>query len=123
MEKVKYMTICAYLSNISLLIEVIIIELTDLKLSDIYPFVVLSLAILVFVISLFFYEYFHNRKAVEKLQEDYLKSLKPKIPLRFCASDTELMEKYNKAKEQKDASILLSVIAKGEKEDEEEREM
>ena len=30
---------------------------------------------------------------------------------------------YDKAKQQKDASILLSVIAKSEKEDEEEREM
>lgn len=60
-------------------------------------FKVLSIVFLVLIISFhiwFLVSYVKNRKKVKLLQDQYIKSLKPTSPLRFCPSDEELMKSH-----------------------------
>ena len=114
------------MSAIVLLFSITIIELTDLKLSDIYPVIILAGVINVFSIVYFFVDYNMNKMSVKKLQDEYIDGLTPKVPLRFCASDDELLKTYDEAVKTNDEKKLLKVIAVKTSEDtdtEIEREM
>ena len=67
-----------------------------------------------------------NKMSVKKLQDEYIDGLTPKVPLRFCASDDELLKTYDEAVKTNDEKKLLKVIAVKTSEDtdtEIEREM
>lgn len=124
MGKTKSLLIMFFASASILLFSIIVIELTDIKLSDIYPLLILSGVINIFSIIYFFVDYYTNKNTVKKLQDEYIDSLTPKIPLRFCASDDELLKTYDEAVKTNDEKKLLKVIAVNTKEDSEsEREM
>lgn len=42
----------------------------------------------------YFYCYFKKHKKVLELQDEYVETLKPDKPLRFCPTDEELMKSY-----------------------------
>ncbi len=126
MGKTKSLFIMFFVSAIVLLFSITIIELTDLKLSDIYPVIILAGVINVFSIVYFFVDYNMNKMSVKKLQDEYIDGLTPKVPLRFCASDDELLKTYDEAVKTNDEKKLLKVIAVKTSEDtdtEIEREM
>lgn len=126
MGKTKSLFIMFFVSAIVLLFSITIIELTDLKLSDIYPVIILAGVINVFSIVYFFVDYNMNKMSVKKLQDEYIDGLTPKVPLRFCASDDELLKTYDEAVKTNDEKKLLKVIAVKTSEDtdaELEREM
>ncbi len=126
MGKTKSLFIMFFVSAIVLLFSITIIELTDLKLSDIYPVIILAGVINVFSIIYFFVDYNMNKMSVKKLQDEYIDGLTPKVPLRFCASDDELLKTYDEAVKTNDEKKLLKVIAVKTSEDtdtEIEREM
>lgn len=126
MGKTKSLFIMFFVSAIVLLFSITIIELTDLKLSDIYPVIILAGVINVFSIIYFFVDYNVNKMSVKKLQDEYIDGLTPKVPLRFCASDDELLKTYDEAVKTNDEKKLLKVIAVKTSEDtdtEIEREM
>lgn len=126
MGKTKSLFIMFFVSAIVLLFSITIIELTDLKLSDIYPVNLLAGVINVFSIVYFFVDYNMNKMSVKKLQDEYIDGLTPKVPLRFCASDDELLKTYDEAVKTNDEKKLLKVIAVKTSEDtdtEIEREM
>lgn len=126
MGKTKSLFIMFFVSAIVLLFSITIIELTDLKLSDIYPVIILAGVINVFSIIYFFVDYNMNKMSVKKLQDEYIDGLTPKVPLRFCASDDELLKTYDEAVKTNDEKKLLKVIAVKSSEDtdtEIEREM
>lgn len=126
MGKTKSLFIMFFVSAIVLLFSITIIELTDLKLSDIYPVIILAGVINVFSIIYFFVDYNMNKMSVKKLQDEYIDGLTPKVPLRFCASDDELLKTYDEAVKTNDEKKLLKVIAVKASEDtntEIEREM
>ena len=126
MGKTKSLFIMFFVSAIVLLFSITIIELTDLKLSDIYPVIILAGVINVFSIVYFFVDYNMNKMSVKKLQDEYIDGLTPKVPLRFCASDDELLKTYDEAVKTNDEKKLLKVIAGKTSEDtdtEIEREM
>lgn len=126
MGKTKSLFIMFFVSAIVLLFSITIIELTDLKLSDIYPVIILAGVINVFSIVYFFVDYNTNKNTVKKLQDEYIDGLTPKVPLRFCASDDELLKTYDEAVKTNDEKKLLKVIAVKTSEDtdtEIEREM
>ena len=122
MDKTKSLLIMFMASNVALSVAIIILEVTDLKLSDLYPVLIVAGVINIFAIVYFFVSYYKNRGVVKKLQDEYINSLRPKVPLRFCASDSELLKTYDEAVKTDDANKLLKVIAIN-KEPEEEREM
>lgn len=111
MGKTKSLFIMFFVSAIVLLFSITIIELTDLKLSDIYPVIILAGVINVFSIIYFFVDYNMNKMSVKKLQDEYIDGLTPKVPLRFCASDDELLKTYDEAVKTNDEKKLLKVIA------------
>lgn len=111
MGKTKSLFIMFFVSAIVLLFSITIIELTDLKLSDIYPVIILAGVINVFSIVYFFVDYNMNKMSVKKLQDEYIDGLTPKVPLRFCASDDELLKTYDEAVKTNDEKKLLKVIA------------
>ena len=126
MGKTKSLFIMFFVSAIVLLFSITIIELTDLKLSDIYPVIILAGVINVFSIIYFFVDYNMNKMSVKKLQDEYIDGLTPKVPLRFCASDDERLKAYDEAVKTNDEKKLLKVIAVKTSEDtntEIEREM
>lgn len=126
MGKTKSLFIMFFVSAIVLLFSITILELTDLKLSDIYPVIILAGVINVFSIIYFFVDYNMNKMSVKKLQDEYIDGLTPKVPLRFCASDDELLKTYDEAVKTNDEKKLLKVIAVKTSEDtdtEIEREM
>jgi len=126
MGKTKSLFIMFFVSAIVLLFSITIIELTDLKLSDIYPVIILAGVINVFSTIYFFVDYNMNKMSVKKLQDEYIDGLTPKVPLRFCASDDELLKTYDEAVKTNDEKKLLKVIAVKTSEDtdtEIEREM
>ncbi len=126
MGKTKSLFIMFFVSAIVLLFSITIIELTDLKLSDIYPVIILAGVINVFSIIYFFVDYNMNKMSVKKLQDEYIDGLTPKVPLRFCASDDELLKTYDEAVKTNDEKKLLKVISVKTSEDtdtEIEREM
>ena len=126
MGKTKSLFIMFFVSAIVLLFSITIIEVTDLKLSDIYPVIILAGVINVFSIVYFFVDYNMNKMSVKKLQDEYIDGLTPKVPLRFCASDDELLKTYDAAVKTNDEKKLLKVIAVKTSEDtdtEIEREM
>lgn len=126
MGKTKSLFIMFFVSAIVLLFSITILELTDLKLSDIYPVIILAGVINVFSIVYFFVDYNMNKMSVKKLQDEYIDGLTPKVPLRFCASDDELLKTYDEAVKTNDEKKLLKVIAVKTSEDtntEIEREM
>ncbi len=94
---VKNLTILTFVANISLLIELIVLEFTSFTLAEIFPAVILSGLAWIGCIVYFLYLYFHNKKKVLALKQEYLNTLKPKFPLRFCPSDTELLKAYDNA--------------------------
>ena len=124
MGKTKSLFIMFFVSAIALLLSITILELTDLKLSDIYPILILAGVINVFSIVYFFVDYYRNKLTVKNLQDEYIDGLTPKVPLRFCASDEELLKTYDVAVKTNDEKKLLKVIAVNTKDDTEiEREM
>ena len=86
----------------SLLIELIVLELSNLSITAMLAPIILSAVITITFLTLFIMNYYKNRKSVEKLKDEYLEGLKPKNPLRFCPSDDELLKMYkaNKINEQ-----------------------
>lgn len=78
----------------SLLVEMFILELSDISVLTMLAPIILSAVITVTFLTLFIANYYKNRKSVEKLKDEYLEGLKPKNPLRFCPSDDELLKMY-----------------------------
>lgn len=58
-------------------------------------FGIISASALVLLHGYFFFFYLKNKKKVEALKEEYITTLKPDKPLRFCPSDDELIKKHN----------------------------
>lgn len=55
---------------------------------------ILSLVATVVFHVWFMLSYFKNHKKVRDLQDQYIETLKPEKPLRFCPSDEELVKKH-----------------------------
>lgn len=53
-----------------------------------------SLVAVVILHVWFLVVYFKNHKKVLSLQDQYIETLKPEKPLRFCPTDEELMKKH-----------------------------
>ena len=81
----------------TLVIELILLEfLQSIPILVIIATVISSLGTIV-LLFVFIRSYFKARGRVQKLKDEYLESLKPKHPLRFCASDEELMKAYKES--------------------------
>lgn len=76
---------------------IVCLVMLEFVFADADLWVVLSIvsasAVLVFN-AMFVFVYIKNRKKVELLQDQYIDSLKPKAPLRFCPPDEELVNDY-----------------------------
>ena len=72
-----------------ILLEFMQIEAGFFKVSAIITLVLVGLLHIWFV-----YTFFKNHKKVIMLQDQYVETLKPKAPLRFCPTDEELMKKH-----------------------------
>lgn len=82
---------------LSLLIEIILLELTSINSTALIVLIIISTAGTITALSLFIVKYYRSKNSVAKLKEEYLESLKPQKPLRFCASDDELMKAYKQS--------------------------
>lgn len=54
-----------------------------------------ALALIVSLHLYLFYSIAKNRKRINLLKEQYINSLKPVAPIRFCPTDEELIEQYH----------------------------
>jgi len=54
----------------------------------------INMIALIFFHAYFIYMYTKNKKKVMDLKEQYIETLKPDKPLRFCPSDDELMKRH-----------------------------
>lgn len=77
-----------------IILHIVIIELLkiDLTIFNITAFLVLGCLMTVHI--WFLYVYLKNHKKVQELQDQYVETLKPDKPLRFCPTDDELMKRH-----------------------------
>ncbi len=78
----------------TLIIELILLELTNIAFTTLLIPIILSFIGSSTLLFLFLRTYYKSRNNVAKLRKEYLESLKPKNPLRFCSSDEELLKAY-----------------------------
>lgn len=74
-----------------LIVHLIIFEILRI---DSIVFVITGCVVLLGIVlrnGLFLYGYFKSHKKVLELQDEYIETLKPEKPLRFCPSDEELI--------------------------------
>ena len=77
-------------------LEVLLFTINQLLLSG-----VLTLILLLLVHIIFITYYIKNKKKIKKLKQQYLVSLKPDKPLRFCPTDNELLKSYKEQEKRK----------------------
>ncbi len=78
----------------TLIIELVLLELTSINITlMIVPLIVSTIGTMVMIV-IFVIDYKKSKPHVQSLKKEYLESLKPKQPLRFCASDDELLKAY-----------------------------
>ena len=94
MKKGKLLSVLAILFWLLLIVSLFMLEF-------LFPgqevFVIITIVFLVFVgvfNSWFIYTCLKSKKKIEELQQQYVDTLKPDSPLRFCPSDNELMENH-----------------------------
>ena len=78
----------------TLIIEIALIELSNINIiTMLVPLIVSSIGTITLLII---FEVSHRKAKpkVNSLKNEYLESIKPKQPLRFCASDDELLKAY-----------------------------
>ena len=86
------------LAWLMLLIGIIALEAVHL---DPVVWMIVSIVSLIVVVFLHVYllvVYVKNRKRIERLKEQYVDTMKPKQPLRFCPTDEELVKSYYESK-------------------------
>lgn len=111
MTKEQLLKMLGIASGAGLTITLFLLEITDLKMADLYMWLIMFGAIYVFVCVFFVVSYYKNREQVKKLQDEYIEMLRPKTPIRFVASDEELLKTYDEAVLTNDPQKLLKVIA------------
>lgn len=111
MTKEQLLKMLGIVSGAGLTITLFLLEITDLKMADLYMWLIMFGAIYVFVCVFFVVSYYKNREQVKKLQDEYIEMLRPKKPIRFVASDEELLKTYDEAVLTNDPQKLLKVIA------------
>lgn len=111
MTKEQLLKMLGIASGVGLTITLFLLEITDLKMADLYMWLIMFGAIYVFVCVFFVVSYYKNREQVKKLQDEYIEMLRPKTPIRFVASDEELLKTYDEAVLTNDPQKLLKVIA------------
>lgn len=117
----KPMMIISSLLWISFIFHIVLLEIIGLIIDKLLVTGVITIVLLIFIYAYFIYYYFKNKPRIKKLKEQYLDSLKPDKPLRFCPTDDELLRKY---KEQEKTGQFEYRIDKEEiKEDTDEDEI
>ena len=74
--------------------ELIILELSTVNIITMLVPLIVSTVGTITMLILFIVSYHKSKPKVIQLKNEYLESLKPKTPLRFCASDDELLKAY-----------------------------
>ena len=82
---------------LTLIIEFIVLELTNISIMTLLIPILISLSGVTTLLILFISNYYKSKQSVANLKQEYLESLKPKTPLRFCASDDELLKAYKQS--------------------------
>lgn len=122
MTKEQLLKTLGVVSIAGLTLTLFLLELTDIKMADVYMLIIMFFALYVFVVVYFVVNYYKNKENVKALQREYIESLKPKTPIRFVASDEELLKTYDEAVKTADPKKLLKVIAIEEREAEDGNE-
>ena len=78
----------------TLLIEIALLELTNINIITMLVPLIVSATGTIALLAIFIVNYRKSKPKVKRLKNEYLESLKPKQPLRFCASDDELLKAY-----------------------------
>ena len=82
---------------LTLIIEFIVLELTNISIMTLLIPILISLSGVTTLLILFISNYYKSKQSVANLKQEYLESLRPKTPLRFCASDDELLKAYKQS--------------------------
>lgn len=106
------------LGSFTLLFEVALLEIFDILFSDIWALFAVSGVLFAFGFGNLVYLYLKNKPKVKKLREEYLEDLKPKVPLRYCASDDKLLSAYKKRESGQDESEIKKYIYTPQEDDE-----
>ena len=109
-----------FLLWISLIFHIIALEIVGLTIDSLIVTSIITIALLVLIYSYFTYYYLSNKGKINRLKEQYLDSLKPKKPLRFCPTDDELLARYEKSKTYK---LQQKIEVQATEEENEEIEM
>lgn len=99
MNKGKLLSILATLIWLIFVISILMLELLMMD-SEVWTILCIVSAVgLVAYYGWFVYHCLKNKNKVELLQQQYIETLKPDKPLRFCPTDDELMVKHFENKE------------------------
>ena len=93
---------------LTLIIEFVILELTALTFISLLIPILLSTIGTASMLFIFIRTYYKSKQSVAKLKHEYLESLKPKAPLRFCASDSELLKAYKESANEISEPLTMS---------------
>lgn len=100
----KYPKITGVITALCWLMLVVFVGLTEVfnyYMESMKIGVYVFIALLVLFHGYFVLYFLKNKTKIENLQNDYIKTLKPDKPLRFCPSDSELMKEYELGKQKK----------------------
>ena len=90
----KLLMVLSFILWASLIFHIIGLEVVGLMVEPLIVTGVITMVLLVIVYAYFIYFYVKNKKKINDLKKQYLESLKPDKPLRFCPTDEELLQKY-----------------------------
>lgn len=119
----KPMLIASCLLWTAFIFHVLALEVFGLLVDTLLVSGIITIVLLVLNYSFFVYYYFKNKTKINNLKKQYLDSLKPDKPLRFCPTDEELLRKYQEQEKNRNLNQEKTKEDDFEDTDEEEIEM
>lgn len=90
----KPLMVISFILWASLIFHLVGLEIIGFMVEPMIVTGLITIVLLVIVYAYFIYFYVKNKKKINDLKRQYLESLKPDKPLRFCPSDEELLKRY-----------------------------